>query len=111
MDNLPQVQYVAAVPAPGAPAGRSGTIFSKVSNTCRRTSGDAVDIIIVLLIVVAYLFARLKGWVGQLSGKPAGKAAAKSSMAGGRKSAGGGKRAANDASDDEIDSLINDILS
>ena len=106
-----QLQYVPM--AGGAPDGKKGNLFGKMSDAVARNSGLVVAVLVVLIVLVGYLFARVRGMFGGCS--------AGSGKSGFAKSASGGKKAGKKkqsrhsanreetAEEDEIDRLIEEL--
>lgn len=88
-------QYAPYPPGSAPPASLAG----KAAAACRRHGAAAAALIAILVLAVAYLVARLRGWEGGIPGRapapPRGRAKARAPR--GR------------APDDEIDSLIAEI--
>lgn len=99
------------IPAP-RPAKKS--LASKLTNSCSNHPGIAMGIILVLLVLVIYLYARLRGWIGQKGSSAEGgrspqkKPKKKSGM---KSSSPASSKAEPEEEDAEIDDLIRSIES
>lgn len=83
---------------------RGSSVLDKMKSSCSKNPSVAIAVIVALVVLAIYLFAQLRGWIGDApeqrkAAKPAKKSPSKSS---GR----AGKARAPPEEDDEVDDLI-----